>query len=178
MKLVWSILPIVSLCLTASANQKPTGFLDTLKMSPSIEEFRSSNADTCTDFSGDWKGTCMASGVKKDEAFTIKQTGCTAVEVTSGTNKVTMPIGGVLSIGGSIPGAPAMTFGGTIQSNWNQDMTELQVSAMGGAKKLELNASPHGGAFFESVKMKDGKLYVDIYAMGGHSMIAFCEFTK
>lgn len=178
MKHLWKILPIVSFCFVASANQHTVGFLDTLNTAPLIEDYRANNADTCTDFTGTWKGTCMGAGEKKDQDFSLKQVGCTAIEVSAGTHKKALPIGGVFAMSGVIPGTPGVTFGGHIDSHWNADKTKLHIVAMGGGKKIDLTSAPKGGMYSNTMYMKDGKLYTDIFMMGHGPKLSFCEFTK
>lgn len=92
---------------------------------------------------------------------------------------MTLPIGGVFSGGGSIPGAPAVTFGGTIESNWNKEHTVLNLLMSGGGKKLSIDDEPNGGMIKENMKLEGGKLIVGFSAYHSKGKVTgTCEFLK
>ncbi|MBI1859997.1 MAG: hypothetical protein HYR96_03645 [Deltaproteobacteria bacterium] len=129
-------LAVILTVLAGVSMAKPLSFLDSLQLTPSLKE---SNAAIvgCTDFSGKWSGNCSGQGQSAKEEFTITQSGCEMIEIASGKGKHTLPVGGVFSVGGAMPGTPAATsFGGSITSNWNKELTVLNFYVHGGMKKL------------------------------------------
>ena len=137
------------------------------------------STDACADFTGNWKGTCAKGGTNKEESFELKQKGCEFIEVKSDHGKMILPIGGVISGGGSIPGAPSTTFGGSIESHWNKDHNLLTLHIAGGGKKLAIDESCNGLMMKEEVKLDGGKLLVNITGVKGETKFeSKCEFTK
>ncbi|MBI3295211.1 MAG: hypothetical protein HYZ71_10830 [Deltaproteobacteria bacterium] len=172
-------LAVILTVLAGVSMAKPLSFLDSLQLTPSLKE---SNAAIvgCTDFSGKWSGNCSGQGQSAKEEFTITQSGCEMIEIASGKGKHTLPVGGVFSVGGAMPGTPAATsFGGSITSNWNKELTVLNFYVHGGMKKLTIDDAGKGGVAMSTAKIDGGRLIIDLKAHSSEGKAeGTCEFTK
>lgn len=170
----------VGVIAASSTFAQPMTFTGSFDVLPSMEG-SVANANECSDFTGKWKGVCMSSqGAKVEESFAIKQKGCELVEVESSKGKkMFVPVGGAFSMGGSMPGTPASTFGMDMNSSWDKEKKTLTIFVMAGGKKLAVDEAGKGFFVKEDAKLVNGKLAVDIYAMGSNvQKISFCEFDK
>ena len=170
----------VAVSAATAAFSAPVTFLSSLNSMPPVHPSREAGK-VCTDFSGNWKGTCtLAEGKKLDESFSMAQTGCEMLQVSGEKqNTQILPIGGVMTTGGAIPGNPAMTFGSSVDSSWNKEKTTLTISIMGGGKKLASDDAGQGFFLTEEARIVNGKLAVDIHAAGSSGeIVSFCEFDR
>lgn len=177
-----AIITITSaLAATIHAANVPDSFLSSLDLGPKVDMTQTDAIRACTDFTGSWKGTCTVGEKTKEENFTVKQKGCEFIEVSDskGNSKMTLPIGGTFNGGGVMPGNPAVTFGGNIQSHWNKEHTVLNLLVGGGAKQIAIDTEPHGFMVKEEMKVDGNKLAVTIVAHHSKGKTnGTCEFIK
>ena len=159
--------------------QTPKSFLGSLDFSaPATKPLRDV---TCANFAGTWKGTCsdQSDHAPVEESFTITQKDCGNIEVQSDKNKMSIQVGGTVSMGGAIPGNPAINFGGSLVSNWDKDHKVLSLYVNGGGKELTIDGNGAGYSMTETVQLaSDTKLAVAATVAGSANKTFTCSFDK
>lgn len=170
----------IGLLVSLNGMALPLSFLDTLEMTPSVDTTSTAPVQGCADFSGTWKGNCKVGEATKEESFEIAQKSCDALEIKGGHGKFFLPVGGVLGLGGSMPGTPAKAFGGNIDSHWNKEHSVLTLNIVGGGKKLVAEEAGRGLMLKENVQVENGKLVATFegYCSEKGKFAGKCEFTK
>jgi len=128
----------------------------------------------CTDFSGDWQGTCQVGGVSVTDEETVTQEGCQALRLKN----LTVPLGGTFAL---IETFPAGTDGkapyvnNAITTAWDASLQSLVLTET-------VNNRDRGGLTGDvptiitgDMKKADGKLVVDLRE-GGQTVIS-CTYS-
>jgi len=180
MKQISTLILSTCLSLSALAADVPQSFSEQLNLTPQMQTQQTESTQTCADFTGTWKGTCAVDNKTHDDSFTATQKGCEFLEVTGKDNhKIMIPIGGIVSLEGAVPGNPGSTFGGKINSSWNKEHTTLNLIISGGHKKLVIDEALEGMMLKQDIKLEEGKLKVDFTAYHSkEKTVGNCSFVK
>lgn len=114
-------------------------------------------ANSCTDFSGAWKGRCQYEETTVESDVTIQQTGCDSIQSGS---EGPQPLGGLTT---QAQTAAKYSYGLSYSSNWNASQTEI-LTHLNGLFKAGDQVVPLSGTL--TMKIEEGKLHSDVQFPG------------
>jgi hypothetical protein len=144
---------------------------------PTHDTSANNGALQCTDFSGEYTGSCTIEGKRVDDAFKIEQADCDVIRC----HGKEFAIGSLISMSIAKPAIgqnPAFAMGKTAVINWSQDKKDLLIS--GGFLNQSLNPVAKQEKFVAvngSMSLNNNKLVVSLKREGG-AAYGDCEFTK
>lgn len=130
----------------------------------------------CTNFGGEWAGTCTVNGANpRESTVNLQQIGCEGM----GFQNIAIPLGGMVSVSSMPPKDASVIQTGTVQfqTAWNAAKTEI-------AGRVRVS-TPEGGVndvatILVNVKMNGKNMEVaqDIQVDGQPNTVIFCSYTR
>jgi len=123
---------------------------------------KTAQRETCTNFSGTWKGSCVIDGKSTPQSTTISQSGC-EILVVDGNG---MSVGGLANATIMAPLAENVVLGVSMgtSANWNEDHTAIHAAYTG-----HIQVPSHGGATLagtSTLQMNGDRLAFDASILG------------